>query len=62
MVISALEQTTTGLLPAEIAANTGANENSVRGALNILRKRNVTQKQGERWILSRPDQAPSLAA
>jgi hypothetical protein len=51
-VIEALRRVPTGLKPAEIAENTGMNENSVRGTLNILVDEGVTVKRGDRWFLA----------
>jgi len=51
-VIEALKQAgTEGLRSLDVAERTGINENSVRGALNILAEEGLTLKRGDRWFL-----------
>lgn len=58
VVIAALPETGKGKRPAEIAAETGLPENTVRGRLNKLRTAGRAQKTGEYWIrLSAPASA-----
>jgi hypothetical protein len=54
-VLGALSDTPKGKKPAEIAAETGIPENSVRGMLNKLRKDKRVMKQGESWLLPEYD-------
>jgi hypothetical protein len=49
-VLDALRDTIKGKKPAEIAAEKGIPENSVRGILNKLRHEGAVEKRGELWF------------
>ena len=57
-VMGALADSIKGKKPAEIAAETGVPENSVRGMLNKLRKENRVFKAGDVWRPVGPQKQP----
>lgn len=57
LILASLKNFAHGAKPAEIAAATGLNENSVRGALNSFSNGEVV-KHGDRWRLLLPSHPP----
>lgn len=54
-----LKNTDEGCRPFDIAKETGLNESSIRGALNILRTQGLAEKHGDLWFKAAPSGSTS---
>ncbi len=61
-IFSWLQEHDRGGRPFEIAKDSGLNENTVRGTLNILRGQGVTEKRGDLWFLAAKSRATASDA